>query len=346
MFIKDDNIIDIHRQNKDIVFKKLSNQHNKSFFKLLNIFDVENTVIESKENEIADIKSFHKVPDTVFLLNNNVILDLEFESSPHKSDLARYMVYASLLSDKFTSNCNYNIIFPVKTVVIYPDNVIMPQKDYIKTESLLFSIIQISLGNLIDSDAMLPEMKEMLQKRKSDNNFVPTDEELTKIILAPMGRVSGDREQYCREFASVAGSLLEKTGQKKALSLTVGSLLPYLKRDLIRSLMGLKEKMYKDLLDYCFNGEYSAAIADKKAAEKETAIARAEKEEAVARAEKEAAVARAKIEAVVARAEKEMADVRARADREKMALKMKLKEVDLPTISSYTGLSIEEIDQL
>jgi hypothetical protein len=68
--------------------------------------------------------------------------------------------------------------------------------------------------------------------------------------------------------------------------------------------------MYKDLLDYCFDGKYSAAIADKKAAEKETT------------------------------------DVRARADREKMALKMKLKEVDPPTISVYTGLSIEEIEQL
>jgi hypothetical protein len=75
----------------------LSDSYREPFFNLLNIIDSKNEVFTPMPSEIPAIVSFDCRPDKVYLLDNNVILDLEFDSSGKKKDLLRYMLYAAHL---------------------------------------------------------------------------------------------------------------------------------------------------------------------------------------------------------------------------------------------------------
>jgi uncharacterized protein YaiL (DUF2058 family) len=139
---------------------------------------------------------------------------------------------------------------------------------------------------------------------------------------------------------SLAKSLFNKEDQQKDLALLVRSTSSYLMKDQLKVLLGGEVTMI-ELANYLSDGEFMEAKAGMKA---ETARADAEK----ARADAEKARAD-RADADKARAEKDAEKARADAEKarlEKIIFKMKLSNLDLPTISSFTGLKIEEIEQI
>jgi hypothetical protein len=123
-----------------------------------------------------------------------------------------------------------------------------------------------------------------------------------------LGRVNGDRRDFCREIVSLGKSLFKEVSPKKALALIVGSTCSFLKLDEISRLLGGEETMI-ELADYISGGKISAA-------------------EAKAKAEAEKVKAEARVKFV------------------KSVFKMKTNNFDLPIISSVIGLSIDEIEQI
>jgi hypothetical protein len=117
----------------------------------------------------------------------------------------------------------------------------------------------------------------------------------------------------------LAKSLFKEDEQQGDLALVFASTRAYLGRDALSDLLGEEKKM-NELANYLSGGDYMKAKA-------ETAIAKAE-------------IEKFRAEAATARAEAAKTRV------EIIVLKMKLANVDLPTISSYTSLSIEEIEQI
>jgi hypothetical protein len=174
-------IVSIHYQNKDLVLKDLADNHSNIFFKILNIGDNNFSFIQTP-SEIATIESFHNLPDKLYLLNNNVILDLEFDSSGKSKDLTRYMLYSALISYKFTVKSKYTIFYPVRTVIVYPGNVKLPPNIYTKTGSLLYSVEQISLNDVINGDEFLDQIN---REFAVNPNLVLSEEDVVKLTVIP-----------------------------------------------------------------------------------------------------------------------------------------------------------------
>jgi hypothetical protein len=128
----------------------LSDSYRDPFFNLLNIIDSKNKVFTPMPSEIPEYMSFDYKPDKVYLLDNNVILDLEFDSSGETKDLPRYMLYVAHLAYTHTVKSKSDAVYSVRTVVVYPDTVKIPASIFTDKGSLLYSIEQISLGSVIN----------------------------------------------------------------------------------------------------------------------------------------------------------------------------------------------------
>jgi hypothetical protein len=161
---------------KDIVCKQLCDDYTEIFFDILNINSMNKDLI-SVSSEIAEIQSFKFQLDKVFIADRKIIIHIEFDSSGKSNNLTRYMIYAAHLSYKFSNLPGKNIygdqatkkkIYPVRTIVIYPANVTIPSCVYTVEGSLLYTIEQISLADLINGVEILAELKK---KKDLDPSF-------------------------------------------------------------------------------------------------------------------------------------------------------------------------------
>jgi hypothetical protein len=207
---EDNKNITINRQNNDLVLKRSTDKLWKTILMFLGVVD-ENEIIEEKDNDIALAKSFNTPVGRVFQVNDDVLLNLEFETSPHEGDFPRYLMASACLSYDYASKFDFEKAFSVRMVVAYPYKVKIPSNLCLDRGSLLFSVNTVSLGDLVDSDKFLLEMKEMLGKSESNPNFVLSEEDVMKIILAPMGRIKGSRRRFFQEFEPLKSSLLKNT---------------------------------------------------------------------------------------------------------------------------------------
>jgi hypothetical protein len=239
------------------------------------------------------------------------------------------MLYAAHSAYAHTVKCKSGAVYSVRTVAVYPDTVRIPARVFTDKGSLLYSIEQISLGSAINGSEMLAEISRTFA---SNPSLALSEDQVVKLILAPLGRVRGDRKEFCRKIVSLGRSLFKDVYPKKALALIVGSTCSFLKLDEISCLLGGEETML-ELADYISGGKLSAAEA-------EIEKAKAEAAEAKTKAE----VAEAKAEVAEAKAKAEAADFRAKL--EKSVFKMKMNNFDLPTISDVIGLSIDEIERI
>jgi hypothetical protein len=248
--------------------------------------------------------------------------------------------------------------------VIYPANVKIPPNN-IDLGCISFKIDQISLNDLIDSDKILSDLKDNLT---SNRPYQPSEEELVRIILAPLGMIKGDRKEFCRELASLALHwLVTELKLVDASNLICYSLLEYLDPEEFISIAKQKEvNMNFDFIDALTDGKFSAAINDcaQKDAEIRIIKARAEAAETKAKAEAAeiraeaaeiravAAETKAKAEVAELRAEVAEAELRAEAAELKakiysvMAAARYLQSFDPSTISKVTGLSVEEVERI
>jgi hypothetical protein len=281
----------------------LTDSHQDALFDILKI-GVKKGSAAQIPADIAKIESFYDMPDRLYLLENNVLLDIEFDSSNKPEDITRYMFYAALISSKYSAMSGHKIYYPVRTVVVYPGNVKLPTSIYTNTGSLRFTVEQISLNDVIDGEAFIADLKKRLD---GDPKLVLPEDEVVKLVLASLGKVTGNRKEFAKNTVSLAQSLFKEDEQQRDLALVVASTHALLGRGTLSDLLGGGKKM-NELANYLSGGDYMKVKA----------------ENDKIRSEREAE--KTKVANIV--------------------LKMKLANFDLPTIRFYTGLSIEEIEQI
>jgi hypothetical protein len=217
-------------------------------------------------------------------------------------------------------NLKTNINHPVRTIIVYPSNVSVPQNVYTNTGNLLFSVEQISLNNLYDSNDFLSSLEA--EAARNRNPFL-SEENVVKLALAPLGRVSGDRGAFVKRSLLLANQLFGEPSAVKAFALIAvagsnilgtGDLSNF-----ILEVIGMEGmRSFADEI----TGGFITSLIKEKEAEKARIIRKSEAEKALLSKEKD------KTNMII------------------KALKMKLNNVDLQIICEHTGLSKKEIENI
>jgi hypothetical protein len=342
------NAVNIHHGNKNTKLKNLFETYRDAAFHILPILDNKNIKVKQLSSEIdTDIfdglfaEIFDEIdigsPDLVYMLgggDNRVILNIEFDAADQPDALTRFMLYAANLSLRETVKYGEKFNFPVRTIVIYPAGVKKPTNVFTSTGSLKFFVEQIFLENYIDGDAILAEIEQMFAK---DPKLVLSAELVVKFVLAPFGRILGDKKLFCRRVMALAMSLFTGLEQLNDLALVTVSSSSILPKAELADFFKRRADMSVELANLLTDGEFFAArntaVAEKKRADSLEAALKAEKakaaaERAKAAAEKAKAAAAIKAEkaktAAAIKAEKANAAAeKKRADALEAALKAK-----------------------
>ncbi|MDR1607335.1 MAG: hypothetical protein LBT38_02875, partial [Deltaproteobacteria bacterium] len=70
---------------------------------------------------------------------------------------------------------------------------------------------QISLNDVIDGDAILADISKRFRE---DPNLVLSEKEMVKLVLAPLGKVTGNRKEFAKNTVSLAKSLFKEAEQQ------------------------------------------------------------------------------------------------------------------------------------
>jgi hypothetical protein len=252
-----DKAINVHTQNKDIIFKTLTDIFPYILLMLLKISFGPNTKFVQVPSELASVESYHGLPDKVFLADDCKIVVLEFDSSGDPTNLTRYMSYAARLSAKYTSMSQGKVFHPVYFYVIYPANVNIPPCDYTTEGNLLFSVKPVSIGKLFNDDDSDEFLATMSQKLASDPNYIPSDEDFIHLVLSIFGRAKKNRKTFFRKVANLSNSLFYKPGQEIQLGVIAGALIKFFKANELSSLLGLGGSEMEELINLLSEGKFS-----------------------------------------------------------------------------------------
>ena len=126
--------------------------------KKFSLFDVEvPQLVESLNVELQDVKVEERRSDLVFLLENEMILHLEFQASYRKIDVARFILYDVLLHKEHKQR-------DVTTVIIYSAGV-KRKKVELKFETLTYQPHVIFLEEK-NGDEILQKIEEKILNKK------------------------------------------------------------------------------------------------------------------------------------------------------------------------------------
>jgi hypothetical protein len=220
--------IGVSRLIKDILFKYFCNNFPEETGIILQRPEAE--LGRSAPNDLGMILSFGFRVDWVKVLPNKTIVNYEFDSSGKFSDISRYMVYAALLSHMWY--LKDGTPHPVRTVVFYPAGVTPPNPVYTATESLLYSVIPVSLEDVVDGDALFAEIKAEIEA--SRNPFESRGGNMVKLPLATLGRVAGDRKEFCRDCMSLFKPVAYDSNAQEALAFVGSISVPVLGKAAVR----------------------------------------------------------------------------------------------------------------
>ena len=164
---------DISYHNKDILFKFLSENYKK---KSLSVYGLDLPPIkEVLPTNLPFFSINEKRSDNIFLLENDIVLIVEYESSIDIENLIKYGHYLFRVYEKYYKEKQYKVIL----AVIYTGE-IENAPDHLDIGSVQLKFLQVFLSKF-NSDVIYDELK-----RKLENNISLTDEEVMKFIILPL----------------------------------------------------------------------------------------------------------------------------------------------------------------
>jgi hypothetical protein len=154
--------------------------------------------------------------------------------------------------------------YPVRTVVVYPGYVRLPNNVYTDKKSLIYSTEQFSLGSIVKGKEILEELK---QKSEANPKSVFSPEFLLKAAMIPLCDIP---KESIKEFSRVAAPFVFSVfGNYPAQDLVSdivkfasGLFLLYHTNDEMKGLLsrGLGMETYADIINVLSKGEYFAQI--------------------------------------------------------------------------------------
>ncbi|MCL2815477.1 MAG: hypothetical protein FWD23_12825 [Oscillospiraceae bacterium] len=180
----------IAHQNKDVIFKILSeNYKNKS----LAVYGLDLPPIKDiLPTNLPSLKLDEKRADNVFMLENDTILILEYESSGDAKNLIKYGHYAFRVAESYNDGKIYKVVI----VVIYTGDV-ESAEDSLDLGCMQLKIHQVFLS-AFDGDAMYAELE-----RKVRAGEPLSDEDVMRFIILPL-TAKDDKQQLIEATVNLA----------------------------------------------------------------------------------------------------------------------------------------------
>ena len=171
--------------NKDVISKILSKNFKDKSFKVWGL-DLPK-IKEVLQTNLPEITARELRLDNVYILEDNCILIIDYESTVKKEDFLKYLRYVLLILEALFAE--KNIIYDnVIIAVIYTGDIKKAQSRF-KVGCLTLDIRQVFLSKF-DTDEMYAELK-----RKVDNNERLTDEDVMRFIIMPLTEPAAKRKQ-------------------------------------------------------------------------------------------------------------------------------------------------------
>jgi len=177
-------------QNKDVLFKVLSqNYENKSFEVFgLNLPKIKKVL----PTNLPDVIAKELRADNIFLLEDDRILIVDYESAVKPENFIKYLGYIyAILKMYFKSE---NTVYNIDVLVIYTGDV-EEAPDCLTINSLRLNITQIFLSKF-DTDEIYTDLKRKVEAKEK-----LTDEDVMRFIILPLTEKAAERKQ----------ALIEKT---------------------------------------------------------------------------------------------------------------------------------------
>jgi hypothetical protein len=189
----------IAHQNKDVIFKILSeNYRNKS----LNVYGLNLPPIkEALPTNLPAIQLDEKRADNIFMLENDTILILEYESSGDAKNLIKYGHYAFRVTEAYYDGKPHKVVI----VVIYTGDVTSAANS-LDLGCMQLKIEQVFLS-AFDGDAMYAELE-----RKVRANEPLTDEDVMRFIILPLTSKT-DKQELIETTVNLAKEVEDEYAQ-------------------------------------------------------------------------------------------------------------------------------------
>jgi hypothetical protein len=243
-------------QNKDILFKVLSeNYENKSFEALgLKLPKIKKVL----PTNLPKISAKELRADGLFILENDVALILDYESKVKNENFIKYLDYAlAVLKTHFKSEKIKDIII----AVIYTGDIKSAPNEW-NFESLKLNIKQVFLSEF-DADMLYSELK-----RKVELGEKLSDEELIRFIILPLTeRKRSKKQELMEKSISLAKEISDEEQQLFILAGILVATDKFINKDYLRSIkewisMTKISRLYeKEKKEYA--KEYAIAIVRK-----------------------------------------------------------------------------------
>lgn len=190
-------------QAKDVLFKTLSEMFKD---KALIMYGLDYPkIVEMLPNEFPEVKADERRADSVFLLEDNSILLLEYESNNRITEnMYKYIDYVLRISKRYYDE--NKSIKKVNVAVIYASNV-KEAEDNFNTGSVSIIVKSIFMKNY-DGDIIY---KEVEQKIKDGLRLQDVD--LMNLILLPLMKSKKDKHELIKDTIELAKEVEDEKNQ-------------------------------------------------------------------------------------------------------------------------------------
>lgn len=263
---------DVAHQNKDILFKILSQNYRN---KTLKVYGLDLAPIkELLPTNLPALKLDEKRCDNIFMLEDETILIMEYESVLHKKDLLKYGHYAFRIGESYYTEKMHKVIL----VIIYTGDV-EDAPGFLDMGSIQLSFQRVFLSKF-NSKEIYDDLKDKVEKKVE-----LTDEDIMRFIILPLTE-KNEKQKLIENTINLAKEVINEDKQGFIIAGILSASDKFIDKDYSKK---VKEWIRLTKVGRLFEEEKLDAI-NKITQEKEAAIK--EKEEAIK--EKEAAVQKSK----------------------------------------------------
>jgi hypothetical protein len=197
-------------RNKDILFKILSEHYPHISFKVYGL-DLP-AVKEVLPTELPDISASTRHADGVFLLEDDSLLIVEYESSSGVENLLKYGHYAFRTLERYWRTRKK--IYKISIAVIYTGDIESAPVS-LNAGGLRIDVKQIFLRNT-NGDAVAEEVRTKLEAEQE-----LSDNDILRLIIAPLAKSKRSKQELLEECVSIAKEMKDENLQ----AFTVAGLL-------------------------------------------------------------------------------------------------------------------------
>lgn len=194
---------------KDILFKSLSELYKDE---ALNVFGIGKIpkIKQLLPNEFPQVRADEKRSDTLFLLEDDSILMLEFESNNRIiENHLKYIDYGLRILNRYYETKKK--IKKLRVIVIYTSDVVKADESLDAGDLIIYS--KAVFLHEYQGDIILEQMKEKIEQRES-----LTHQELMKLSFLPLMYSRLNRQDLIKEAVELAKKIEDETAQLQVIA--------------------------------------------------------------------------------------------------------------------------------